>query len=309
VSADSPFESSLDAEKNLRAELISHFNLSATAIDKIYEAMETTDLSFSETALRLGYVTAEQVAAAIKIIRGEVEPDETGLIENALRRVALNRQVVLRQGERVKPGESLVLAHDPDNPRSERLRALRTELLLLNEETRRANIIPILSPGAGEGRSQLAAELAISFAQLGRRTLLVDADLRKPQQHVLFSTANEHGLFQAVAQNEKPNYHPVTGLPQMHVLTAGPIPPNPLELLSDGRFEKLLSDWRNYYEFVVIDTPPISQCADGLAVATIAGRVLVLSRAQRTSYKDIREMLRRLAPTQSKILGAVLNHF
>jgi receptor protein-tyrosine kinase len=309
VSADSPFESSLDAEKNLRAELISNFNLSATAVDKIYEAMETTDSSFSETAMRLGYVTAEQVATARKIVRGEVEPDQTGLIENALRRVALNRQLIVRQGERVKPGESLVLAHDPDNPRSERLRALRTELLLLNEETRRANIIPILSPGAGEGRSQLAAELAISFAQLGRRTLLVDADLRKPQQHVLFSTANEHGLFQAVAQNEKLNYHPVTGLPQMHVLTAGPIPPNPLELLSDGRFEKLLSDWRNYYEFVVIDTPPISQCADGLAVATIAGRVLILSRAQRTSYKDIQEMLRRLAPTQSKILGAVLNHF
>jgi len=309
VSADSPFESSLDAEKNLRAELISHFNLSATAIDKIYEAMETTELSFSETAMRLGLVTAEQVAAAIKIIQGEVEPGEAGLIETALRRVALNRQVVLRQGERVNPGERLILAHEPENPRSERLRALRTELLLLNEETRRSNVIPILSPGAGEGRSQLSAELAISFAQLGRRTLLVDADLRKPQQHVLFSSANEHGLNQAVARNEKPNYHPVKGLPQMHLLTAGPIPPNPLELLSDGRFEKLLSDWRNYYEFVVIDTPPVSKCADGLAVATIAGRVLVLSRAQRTSYKDIREMLRRLAPTQSKILGAVLNHF
>ena len=309
MNADSPFESSLDAEKNLRAELISQFNLSAAAIDKIYAAMETTDLSFSEAAMRLGLVTAEQVAAATKIIRDGVEPEEAGLIETALRRVSLDRQVVLKEGERVKPGERLILVHDPDNPRSERLRALRTELLLLNEETRRANVIPILSPGAGEGRSQLSAELAISFAQLGRRTLLVDADLRKPQQHVFFSAANETGLFQAVTRNERPNYHPVKGLSQMHLLTAGPIPPNPLELLSDGRFEKLLSDWRNYYEFVVIDTPPVSKCADGLAVATIAGRVLVLSRAQRTSYKDIREMLRRLAPTQSKILGAVLNHF
>ena len=95
----------------------------------------------------------------------------------------------------------------------------------------------------------------------------------------------------------------------MHLLTAGEIPPNPLELLSDGRFEKLMADWRNNYEFLVLDTPPVSQCADGLAIATLAGRVLVLSRAQHTPYKNTREMLRRLATTQSRILGAVMNHF
>jgi protein-tyrosine kinase len=95
----------------------------------------------------------------------------------------------------------------------------------------------------------------------------------------------------------------------MHLLTAGPVPPNPLELLSDGRFEKLVAEWRNNYEFLVLDTPPVSKCADGLAVATLAGRVLVLSRAQHTSYKSTRELMRRLATTQSKILGAVLNHF
>jgi Mrp family chromosome partitioning ATPase len=82
-----------------------------------------------------------------------------------------------------------------------------------------------------------------------------------------------------------------------------------LELLSDGRFEKLLSEWRNNYEFIVIDTPPVSHCADGLAVASLAARVLIVSRSQHTSYKNTREMLRRLATTQSTILGAVLNHF
>jgi protein-tyrosine kinase len=101
----------------------------------------------------------------------------------------------------------------------------------------------------------------------------------------------------------------VLGLPQMHVLTAGPVPPNPLELLSDGRFEKLFTEWRNGYEFLVLDTPPISKCADGIAVATLAGRVLVLSRAQHTTYASTRDMLRRLATTQSRILGAVVNHY
>jgi protein-tyrosine kinase len=95
----------------------------------------------------------------------------------------------------------------------------------------------------------------------------------------------------------------------MHLLTAGPTPTNPLELLSDGRFEKLVTEWRNAYEFLVLDTPPLSKCADGIAVATLAGRVLLLSRAQHTSYAGTRDMLRRLASTQSRILGAVINHF
>src|SRR6202035_5802381 len=182
---------------------------------------------------------------------------EPGLIEAALHRISSDKRIVLRHGERVTPGSQLILAHDPDNPRSERLRALRTELLLLNEATRGANIVAVLSPGPGEGRSQLCAELAISFAHLGRRPLLVEADMRKPQQHVLFGSTNQHGLSQSIGHNEKPYYHPVTGLPFMHLLTAGPIPPNPLELLSDGRFSNLLNDWRNAYEFIVLGTPPV----------------------------------------------------
>jgi len=86
--------------------------------------------------------------------------------------------------------------------------ALRTELLLLHEGGRGANMLAVLGSDPGEGRSQLCGELAISFAQLGRRTLLVDADMRKPQQHVLFGSTNQHGLSQAIAHNEKPTSTP-----------------------------------------------------------------------------------------------------
>jgi receptor protein-tyrosine kinase len=309
MNAPSPHEASVDTDKELRAVLISHFKLTPETVDKIYAEMQLSDMSFTDVALRLGYVTPEQITEALLRTRGGVAPNEAGLIESVIRRVSSDRRVVVRHGEDVKPGEQLILAHDPYNPRSERIRALRTELLLLNEGTRGANIVPVMSPCSGEGRSQLAAELAISFAQLGRRTLLVDADMRKPKQHVLFATANENGLSRSISAGEKPYFHPVVGLPLMHLLTAGPIPPNPLELLSDGRFEKLLSEWRNTYEFIVIDTPPVSICADGMAVATLAARVLLVSRAQHTSYKTTRDMLRRLETTQSNILGAVLNHF
>lgn len=207
------------------------------------------------------------------------------------------------------PVAQLVLAHSPYHPRSEQIRMLRTELLLRHEEDDGANVVAVLSPGTREGRSQLAAELAIAFAQLGQPTLLVDADLRRPQQHVLFNLDNSHGLSDALAQDEAPRFHDVTGLPALYVLAAGPPPHNPLELLSSRSFEVMASYWRSHFRFVVIDTPPVSQYADGLAVATIIGRILSLSRARHTRYRDTRDMMRRLAATQSRILGAVINHF
>lgn len=296
-------------DRDLRAELVAHFKLDGEAVERIFEAMRTTDTSFSEAAIWLGLVTRADVEDALIRAHGREPAEAKGLVETAIQRISNDRRVVLRQGAPVTPGKRLGIVHEPDSERSERLRALRTELLLLNEGGRGANVVAVLSSGAGEGRSQLAAELAIAFAQLGRQTLLVDADLRNPRLHELFGSSNEQGLSTCLKSFDKPIYHPVVGLPQMHLLTAGPVPPNPLELLSDGRFEKLMVEWRNKYDFLVLDTPPVSQCADALAIATLAGRVLVLSRAQRTTYRDMREMLRRLATTQSRILGAVLNHF
>jgi receptor protein-tyrosine kinase len=302
-----PFENT--SQVHLHAALISELGLSDVTVERIYEVMQSMGTTFVDAANRLGILAPEIIEEALLKIRSGRADEETGMIETAIRRIATDKRVVLRQGERVTPSAKLIIAHDPENPRSERLRALRTELLLLHETGRGANIVAVLSPGPGEGRSQLCGELAISFAQLGRRTLLVDADMRKPQQHVLFGSTNLHGLSQAIAHNEKPYFHPVDGLPFMHLLTAGPIPPNPLELLSDGRFSNLVNDWRNAYEFIVLDTPPVAQCADGLAVATMAARALVLSRAQHTTYKSTRALLRRLESTQSRLLGAVINHF
>ncbi len=298
-----------DTDVDINDKLIAELGLTGDSIEKIHEVMRSMSTTFADAAERLGLLPPDAFEQALLKIKSGPPVEDEGMVETAIRRIAADRRVVLRQGERVAPGKKLILAHDPDNPRSERLRALRTELLLLHETGRGANVLAVVSPGSGEGRSQLCAELAISFAQLGRRTLLVDADMRKPQQHVLFGSTNQHGLSQSIAHNEKPYYHPVTGLPFMHLLTAGPIPPNPLELLSDGRFSNLLNDWRNAYEFIVLDTPPVEECADGLAVATVAARALVLSRAQHTSFNSTRALLRRLASTQSSLLGAVINHF
>jgi len=207
------------------------------------------------------------------------------------------------------PGAGLVPAHLPYHQRSEQIRLLRTELMLRHDSSERANVITVVSAHAGEGRSQLAAELAISFAQLGQPTLLVDADLRKPSQHALFGADNRTGLAGALAHETRPVPQPVAGLPALSLLTAGPLPPNPLELLSDRCFEDTIAQWRSTYQFVVLDTPPIGRYADALAVATVTGRVLTLCRATRTAFRDTRDMTRRLAATRARALGAVINHF
>jgi protein-tyrosine kinase len=296
------------SELHLTAALIAELGLSDVTVERIYEVMQSTGDSFVDAARRLAILRPEAIELALLKVT-ETSASEEGLIETAVRRVAASRSLVLRQGERVNPSAKLILAHDPENPRSERLRALRTELLLMHEKSRGAYMIAVVSPGSGEGRSQLCGELAISFAQLGRRTLLVDADMRKPHQHLLFGSSNQYGLSHAITTRDAPYFNPVSGLAYMHLLTAGPVPPNPLELLSDGRFSNLLQNWRNSYEFIVFDTPPVSQCADGLAVATVAAHSLVLSRAQHTTYKNTRALMRRLTTTQSRILGAVINHY
>jgi protein-tyrosine kinase len=208
-----------------------------------------------------------------------------------------------------KPHPRLVMANDRDDPRCEAVRALRTELLLRRGSNDGGDVVAMLSPCAGEGRSLLTADLAIAIAQSGRPTLLVDADLRNPQQHRLFRTHNKYGLSQAIQGGHRPQLRTVRKVPHLSLLTAGEIPGDPLELLSSLSFKLMIDDWRDHFRFVLIDTAPVSEFTDGLVIASLARRVLVLSRAQHTPDRQLREMLHRLAATRSEILGGVISHF
>lgn len=305
----------LEAATNNLQELIKHAliercGLNARDVDSIVAAQRTLKLEFADAGVHLGLVTRRQVDETTDAL-SQIDPAQRpGIIESALRRRHGGTRIVpVSNTEFVKPSSKLVIAHEQDNERSEQLRTLRTELLLLTNPGGSANILAVLSPGEGEGRSQLCAELAIAFAQIGRRTLLIDGDLRRPSQHHLFDAPNDHGLTQALATGSKPKTLGVEGLPQLSLLMAGPPAPNPLELLSGGRVERLLANWRNDQEFILIDTPPIAQYADGLTLAAMAGRVLVASRANVTRHRDMKDMLRRLNSTHSQVLGAVINNF
>jgi protein-tyrosine kinase len=294
-------------DSDLIEKLIERSRLSHEQVALIRELMGTARLGFVDAALQLNLITADDAAG---VERSQRTDSQAGVVETALRRQSIGRVATVPPLIYVKPSKELLLVHNPDHPHCERIRALRTELIMLmGSEHRQASVFAVLSPGPGEGRSLLAAELAIAFAQLGRRTLLVEADLRRPRQQLLFGTENAHGLAQCLTFGAVPQLLRVDGLPQFSLLPAGSPPPNPLELLSDGRFEELLFDWRRVFDVLVIDTPAITKYADGLAIASFVEQVLLLSRANSTSHKEMQDTLRRLGTTKARILGAVINNF
>lgn len=208
-----------------------------------------------------------------------------------------------------RPALQLLSAHNPRHSRSERIRLLRTELQLRHTVRNDALAIAVLGAKAGEGRSQLAAELALSFAQLNRSTLLLDADLRHPRQHALFGIELRDGLAQVILRGEPPAFHGIEGYPTFSLMTAGLSPSNPLELLSDGRFDSLIDELRHMFEVIIVDTPRCSDYADGLVIASVVGHVFTVYRSGHTPYKAARSMLRQLVSAQANILGGVVNHF
>lgn len=201
------------------------------------------------------------------------------------------------------------LTRTPDAARDQELRALRTELMLRRESPTRADVVAIVSAGRDEGRSMLAADLAVAFAEAGHATLLVDADLRNPRQHHLFGLPEGHGLMQLLRDGTPPVLHSPDSLADLDVITAGGVPARPLDLLSHPGFADEVDGWRDGYRFVVLDTPPLVHWPDAAVIANATGRVLLATRGGQTRYHELRLALRRLAPTRSRVMGAVINHF
>jgi protein-tyrosine kinase len=294
-------------DEEVHKALLLLYSLSKEAQESINELMHKLQIRFAEAALHTGAITQDELDRAMDWIRHRAVQQGRGIIEEVLRR-QVRRDVVLWQGNQLRPSELLVLAHDSNHPRSETLRTLRTELLMRTKNMGGSGILALVSPCASEGRSQLSAELAIAFAQLGRRTLLIDADLRRPRQHVLFGAQNDNGLAQAL-DGRAVHLRGVEGLPQMALLTSGTLPPNPLELLAGHRFERLLAEWRRTFEFVILDTPPATESSDAITVASAVGQVLMLSRSNATPLKSLKEMSRKLEAAHARTLGAVIGRF
>lgn len=207
--------------------------------------------------------------------------------------------------------DELVVACQPDDVRAEQLRALRTQLVI-----RRASAGPgphmlaIVSPGGGEGRSYLAANLAVAFAQLGERTLLVDADLRAPRQHRIFDLAERGGLSAILSgRAAREAIVPVPEFGPLSILPAGACPPNPQELLLRPGLGALLEQLAADFDVVLFDTPPAAACADAQSLVFRVGSAIVLARKDHTRIADIAGLMRDLEVAGARIFGTVFNAF
>src|SRR5688500_11530778 len=201
--------------------------------------------------------------------------------------------------------KELIAAWDPFHPVVEELRTVRTQLLIrwFNPGAGRRTLC-ITSPGAREGRSFIAANLAVSFSQLGQRTLLIDADFRAPRQQSIFNVPDRFGLSSALSgRADLSAAAPVTGLAGLSVLPAGPLPPNPLELLSRGSFAGLLAKAQSEYDLILVDTPPANEYADAQSIVHRAGDALLLSRKDQTRMQETERAVKDLADAGARIVG------
>ena len=166
----------------------------------------------------------------------------------------------------------------------------------------------ITSAGPREGKSYTVANLAVSMAQAGKTVLVIDADLRNPTQHKIFKLENGQGLSVALVQDQDyRTYLRETAVPGLLVLTGGPIPPNPAELVGSKRMKRLIEEVSEQFDVILIDTPPIVAVTDAAILAQeVDGVILVLASGE--VNKDFAQRAKELLDkVGAKILGAVLN--
>lgn len=219
--------------------------------------------------------------------------------------MALNKRL---KGKTTDLRRNLITNKDPKSYISEQYRTIRTNIEFSSVDKELKTIV-VTSSGPEEGKSTTVANLAVVFAQQGKKVLLIDSDLRKPTVHDTFQVINSKGLTNILSrQSTLEEVVKVSAEENLSILTSGPIPPNPAELLSSKAMEELVNEVKETYDMVFFDSPPLLAVTDGQILASKCdGTILVISSekteiAQAIKAKDL------LNSVNSHLLGAILNH-
>ncbi len=278
------------ATRSLGAILIDGGQLKPEDAERVIHYQKEKNLRFGEAAMRLGLISEADI------------------------QFALSRQFAYAYLRRV-PGEAralsdeLVAAYQPFSARVEQLRAIRSQLMLRwFDRAEERQVLTIVGAERGEGRSYLAANLAIVFSQLGERTLLVDADMREPRQHFLFHLENQIGLSTLLAgRSREEAIVRIPDLAGLSVLPAGPTPPNPLELLNRLNFDEFMIQVKAAYDVIIVDTPAMTIGEDAAMIAVRTGAALAVARAGSTRVAAYADLVQGLMDAGVAVIGSVLN--
>jgi capsular exopolysaccharide synthesis family protein len=204
--------------------------------------------------------------------------------------------------------ESLITLTDPRSPISETYRTLRTNLEFSSIDAP-CHTLLVTSVGPDEGKSTILANLAVVMADGEKKIILVDADLRRPSQHQLFGLDNERGLTSMFVEEQALRTPPLqaTAVSNLTVLTSGPLPPIPSQLLGSQRMREIISLLREQADVVLFDAPPVIAVTDATLLASQVDGVLLAVRANRTKREQLRAAKDRLERANARLLGAVLN--
>ena len=258
--------------------------------ERVLLLQKEQNLRFGDAAVRLGLLT---------------ESD----IQYALSRQFAYAYLRKTSGEKKPVSDELVAAYEPFSPRVEQLRAIRSQLMLRwFDKADDRQVLTVVGTERGEGRSYLAANLAVVFSQLGERTLLVDADLRNPRQHELFYLENKVGFSTLLSgRSREEAIVRIPDLAGLCVLPAGPVPPNPLELLNRLNFDEFLIQAKATFDIVIIDTPALSVGEDAAMIAVRTGAALAVARNAQTKVAAFSDLLQGLMNAGVSVVGSVLN--
>ncbi|RIX45880.1 polysaccharide biosynthesis tyrosine autokinase [Paenibacillus nanensis] len=209
---------------------------------------------------------------------------------------------------RLKNKRQLITLTNPKSPISESYRSLRTNIEFASVDEP-LQVIMVTSAGPGEGKSTTISNIAITYAQTDKKIILIDADLRKPTAHHTFSVSNRWGLSSVLSkQCELEEAIQKTNVPNLDLLTAGVIPPNPAEMLGSKRMSELIAQLKETYDIVLIDTPPLLAVTDAQIVSTKSdGAILVVDQG-RVKRDIAKKAVQNLRTVNARILGVVLNN-
>jgi len=202
----------------------------------------------------------------------------------------------------------LIVHTAPKSVISENIKILRTSLQFSSVD-KPIKTLMITSSMQGEGKSFISANLAVSFAVLGKRVLVVDCDMRRGSLHKKFGISNLEGLSNYLVDDVSGynRYIQSTKVENVYVMTSGIVPPNPSELLSSNRFASFIYEIQSQYDIVILDTPPVAVVPDACIIASKVDKTVIVAMANKVPVKDIQKTKKRLEEANANIAGVVFN--